>query len=123
MVLTHYPLAPAGHLTTDPQRRSSVVGGVECSPGQQPLRCEESVPCLDICSVCQRPLGPLPVQFPAAGELAQALPHGPQLCLALCLHSAPVSHASGGPQVRDLRAPLCFASHHLPSYVLIYTRD
>lgn len=119
MVLIHCPLAPAGHLTTDPQCGSSVAGGVECGPGQQPLWCEEPIPRLDIRSVCQRPLGPLSVQFPAAGELAQALSHGPQLCLALCLHSAPVSHASGGPQVRDLCAFLCFACHHFPSYIFI----
>lgn len=119
MVLIPCPLALAGHLTTDPQCGSSVVGGMECGPGQQPLWCEESIPRLDIRSVCQRSLGPLPVQFPATRELAQALSHSPQLCLAICLHSASVGHASGGPQVRDLCAFLCFARHHFPSYIFI----
>lgn len=118
LVVTHCPCAPTGHLAADPQRGSAVAGGVERSPGQQPLRCEESIPCLDIRTVCQRPLGAVPVQFPAAGELAQALPHSPQLRLALRFHAAAVRHASGGPQVRtcvcasvpllSLFALLCF---------------
>lgn len=104
----HLLLAPAGDLTPDPQRGPTVAGGVERRPGQQPLRCEEPFPRLDFRSVCQRPLGPLPLQLSPAGELAQALPHCPQLCLALRLHAAAVRDASGGPEVRDPYASLCF---------------
>lgn len=65
----------------------AVAGGVECCPGQQPLRREEPFPRLDFRPVCQGSLGALPLQLPpAAREPAQALPHCPQLCLALRSH-------------------------------------
>lgn len=93
-------LAPAGHLTADAQRGPAVAGGVERSAGQQPLRREEPFPRLDFRAVCQRPLGALPLQLPATGEPAQALPHRPELRLALRLYPAAVGDASGGPKVR-----------------------
>lgn len=96
-----------------------MVGGVERSPGQQPLRCKEPLPRLDIRSVRQGPLGPLPLQLPAAGAPAQALPHGPPLRLALRLHSPPAGDAPGGPQVRTRASLLLSCSHRLPSYISI----
>ena len=113
-------LAPAGHLTLDPQRGPAVAGGVERCPGQQPLRREEPFPRLDFRPICQGPLGALPLQLPPAGEPAQALPHRPQLRLALRLHAAAVRDAPGGPEVRDPYASLCSACFTVisPLYIL-----
>lgn len=113
-------LAPAGDPALDPQCGPAVAGGVECCPGQQPLRREEPFPRLDFRPVCQGSLGALPLQLPPAREPAQALPHCPQLCLALRLHTAAVCDAPGGPEVRGPYASLCSACFTIisPFYVL-----
>lgn len=113
-------LAPAGDPALDPQRGPAVAGGVERCPGQQPLRREEPFPRLDFRPVCQGPLGALPLQLPPAREPAQALPHCPQLRLALRLHAAAVRDAPGGPEVRGPYASLCSACFPVisPFYVL-----
>lgn len=113
-------LTPAGNPTLDPQRGPAVAGGVERCPGQQPLRREEPFPRLDFRPVCQGPLGALPLQLPPAGEPAQALPHRPQLRLALRLHAAAVRDAPRGPEVRGPCASLCSACFTVisPFYIL-----
>lgn len=107
---------PSGNTTSDPQCRSPVVGGMERGPGQQPLRCEEPLPRLDLRAICQRPLGPVPLQLPPSGKLAEALPHGPQLCLALRLHPAAVRDAAGRPKVR---CPCVSNAYDWFSYIFI----
>lgn len=76
-----------------------MAGGVERAPGQQPLRHPEPLARVDLCPVGEGPVGAVPAQPPAAGQPAQALPHRPQLRLAVRLRSHADAHAAGGSQV------------------------
>lgn len=58
---------------------------------------------MDLCPVCERPLGAVCVQPPSTGQPAQTLPHGSQLCLALRFHSNADAHAPGRPKVSVLK--------------------
>ncbi len=72
-----------------------MAGGVDGSPGEQFLRCEEPQPCLDLCPVCEGPVGALSAHLLAAGALAQTLPHRPGIRLALRFHTATAATATG----------------------------
>lgn len=58
---------------------------------------------MDLCTVCERPLGVVPVQPPPARPPAQTLLHSSQLCLALRLYSNADADASGRPKVRFVK--------------------
>lgn len=58
---------------------------------------------MDLCTVCERPLGLVHVQPPPTGQPAQTLLHSSQLRLALCLHSNADAHAPGRPKVRIIK--------------------
>lgn len=54
---------------------------------------------MDLCPVCEGPLGVVYLQPPAPRQPSQALPHGSQLRLALCVHSNADALTPGGPKV------------------------
>lgn len=58
---------------------------------------------MDLCPVCEGPLGAVYIQPPPTGQPAQALPHSSQLCLAIRLHSHADAHAPGRPEVSFLQ--------------------
>jgi len=80
---------------------------------------------VDLCPVCEGPLGALCVQPPPTGQLAQTLPHSTQLRLALRLHSNADAHAPSGPKVSVLQHFYFILSVH-PYFVfllLVYHPD
>lgn len=98
--LTFPPLFHAGLLPAcRPPRGPAVAGGVEHAAGQQPLRHPQPVARVDLRPVGEGPVGAVPAQLPAAGQPAQALPHRPQLRLAVRLRSHADANAAGRSQV------------------------
>lgn len=67
---------------------------------------------MDLCPVCEGPLGAVYIQPPPTGQPAQALPHSSQLRLALRLHSNADAHAPGRPEVSVLQHCSEFRRQH-----------
>lgn len=91
------------------QRGPTMVGGVECRPCQQPLRCEKPFSCLDICTVCKGPMGALPLHISQTRKPTKTLSYSPQLCVAICFHKTATANAIGRPQVSRTH---CYVSYY-----------
>lgn len=89
------------HLASQPPCWPPVAGGVDGSTGEQFLWREEPQPCLDLCPVCEGPVGALFAHLLATGAPAQTLPHRPGIRLALRFHTATAATATGWPQVQQ----------------------
>lgn len=76
-----------------------MAGGVERAARQQPLRHQEPFTRVDLCPVCEGPMGAVHIQPPPTGQPAQALPDSSQLRLALRLCSDADAHATGRSKV------------------------
>ncbi len=116
-----------GHPASWPPHGPSVARGVERLACQQSLWYQEPLTRLDLCPVCEGPLGALHIQPPPTGPPAKALPHCSQLRLALRLHSDADAHAARRPKVSPLALLLfsifctsccCFKYSHLISLPL-----
>lgn len=92
---------PSVHLASQPPCWPPVAGGVVGSTGEQLLRREEPQPRLDLCPVCEGPVGALSAHLLAAGAPAQTLPHRPGIRLALHFYTATAAAATGWPQVQE----------------------
>lgn len=93
---------------------SPVARGVERAACQQPIWHQECLTRVDLCTVCERPLGAVSVQPPPTGQPAQTLLHSSQLCLALRLHSNADAPAPGRPKVRIVKHNTKLRRNHDP---------